>query len=464
VRTPTRRSSAVVATAVVLSGLVSGASGGGFSVAAAEPDDMVTDWNVIALATIGGAQLTTAPVAGQTPAAGLGQPPPLAPIHLAMVHGAVYDAVIAIVGGYEPYLYDPSSTPAGASKAAAAATAARDVLAAIIEQSPFPAADAANIRANARIRLDALYASSLAEVPDGQAKLDGIAVGQNAAAAMLADRARDGGDGRFGTPATFEEGQLPGQWRALSTLPTANVFNWVARVRPFTMNSQDQFRTEGPLALSSRQYAAEFNEVKALGAKTGSTRNVEQNRLASFVSANPVPIMNGALRTLGANLSVTDQARLFVQSSMASADALIGCWDDKDHWNFWRPQTAIQNAANDGNAATVADPTWESVLTNPGYPDHPSGYNCFTASIMTSARLFFGTDRASFTLASPGSTVNGLPGAVTRNYTRFSAVIDDAIDGRIYTGFHFRTPDVQGAWLGKKAAQWVDKNFFEPTN
>ncbi len=463
-RTPTRRSSAVVAAAVVLSGLVSGASGGGSSVAAAEPNDMVTDWNIIALATIGGPQLATPPIAGQAPAAGLGQPPPLAPIHLAMVHGAIYDAVIAIAGGYEPYVYDPVSRPASASKAAAAATAAHRVLAAIIEQSPFPVADAANIRANATAWLDASYASSLAEIPDGQPKLDGIAVGQNAAAAMLFERARDGGDGRFGTPATFQEGSLPGQWRALSSAATANVFRWVADVRPFTMKRQDQFRTEGPLPLTSLEYAAEFNEVKALGAKDGSTRTLEQNRLASFVAANPVPIMNSALRALGADLSATDQARLFVESSMASADALIGCWDDKDHWKFWRPQTAIRNAAADGNADTVADPAWESILTNPGYPDHPSGYNCFTAAMMTSARLFFGTDKASFTLSSPGSTANGLPGAVTRPYTRFSGVIDDAIDGRIYTGFHFRTPDVQGAWLGKKAAQWVDKNFFEPTN
>jgi hypothetical protein len=160
-------------------------------------------------------------------------------------------------------------------------------------------------------------------------------------------------------------------------------------------------------------------------------------------------------------LSTSDQALLFVKTSMASADALIGCWDDKDYWNVWRPQTAIREAANDGNPATSAQAEWLTLFPTPGYPDHPSGYNCFTGAVWHSAKALFGTDKIAFQLTSPG--VSPVPGS-TRSYTRFTDVIDDTINGRILNGSHFRTPDVQGAWIGKKAAKWVDKHYFEPVD
>jgi hypothetical protein len=222
--------------------------------------------------------------------------------------------------------------------------------------------------------------------------------------------------------------------------------------------------------MTSAEYAAEFNEVKALGAQTGSSRTEAQTLLAGFVSANPIPFMNRGLREVAAarGLSTVDQARLFVNTSMASADALIGCWNDKAHWNVWRPQTAIREAANDGNPATEPQGDWLSLFATPGYPDHPSGYNCYTAGFWYSARLFFGSDKASFQLTSPGvppgpGVVVPVPGS-TRSYARFTGVIDDTINGRILNGFHFRTPDVQGAWIGKKAAQWLAKHYFEPVD
>lgn len=139
---------------------------------------------------------------------------------------------------------------------------------------------------------------------------------------------------------------------------------------------------------------------------------------------------------------------------MAAADALIDCWDNKDHWSFWRPITAIRNAADDGNDATTAQADWLPLFATPPYPDEPSGYNCYTAAMMYSARLFYGTDKIGFQMTSPGSNT-------TRTYTRFSHAIDDAVDGRIYNGFHFRFADVHGAWIGKKVAQWIDKHFFD---
>ena len=153
---------------------------------------------------------------------------------------------------------------------------------------------------------------------------------------------------------------------------------------------------------------------------------------------------------------------------MGGADALISCWHNKKVWSAWRPQTAIREAANDGNPLTSPDPEWLSLFATPGYPDEPSGYNCYTGGFWYGARYFFGTDKMSFSLTSPGVPANanagnpvGVPGS-TRSFTRFSGVVDDTIEGRILNGFHFRTADVHGAWIGKKTAQWIDKHFFQP--
>jgi hypothetical protein len=402
---------------------------------AAEPGDMVLQWNTKAIGAIGNAPTATPP--------GLGQPPPLQLIQLAIVQGAVYDAVNAIDRTHEPYL-DGLSAPSSASPAAAAATAAHHALVALTPATLPQVVDS----------LDAQYAASLATIPDGQAKTDGIAVGAAAAAAMIAQRT---GDGRFGSR-TFTVGTEAGEWRLVPPL-NANVFAWVSDVRPFTLKRASQFRTEGPPDLASAQYAVEFNEVKAVGRATGSTRTPAQELLAAFVSTNPVPILYRALREIAAarGLSTSEQARLLAMTSFSGADGVIGCWESKVHWSFWRPLTAIWNAADDGNAATAADPTWTSLVPAPGYPDNPSGYNCVAASTMYAARMFFRTDRISFTLNNPAS----VPPTV-REYHRLTDVIDDAIDGRVLIGLHFRSADVQGAWLGKKVAQWVYRHEFGP--
>jgi hypothetical protein len=405
------------------------------SVVAAEPTDMVLEWNFNAVNAIGNLPTATPP--------GLGQPPPLSPIHIAMVHVAMFDAVNAIDGTRKPYL-GGLHAPASASQAAAAAAAAHGVLVGLTPAT-LPQVTAS---------LDALYVTSLGRIPDGASKTAGIAVGEAAAAAMLLNRA---GDGRFGTK-TFAVGTQPGAWRLVPPL-NANVFAWVGEVRPFSLRSAGQFRTAGPYDLGSRQYAKEFNEVKRIGG-AASTRTPAQNELATFVSVSPVGMMNRGLREIATarGLSTAAQARLFAMTSMSAADSLIGCWENKDHWLFWRPQTAIQEAANDGNPATEADPSWVSVIPTPGYPDNPSGYNCFTAGTMQAARAFFRTDKISFDLTS------ATPTPITRHYRRFTGVIHDAIEGRILIGLHFRSADVQAAWLGRKVAKWVAKHEFGPAD
>src|SRR5439155_1453467 len=178
-------------------------------------------------------------------------------------------------------------------------------------------------------------------------------------------------------------GPKSGEWRPIPPL-NANVFSWVGDVRPFALDRTSRLRTEGPPALDSAQYAIEFNEVKAIGAQTGSTRTAAQNELANFIVANPVVLTHRMFRELAVSkhLSTAEQARLFAMGTMSTADAFIACWDNKNFHHFWRPQTAIREADDDGNPATDPDAGWLSLFPTPGYPDSPSGYNCIAAAMM----------------------------------------------------------------------------------
>jgi hypothetical protein len=233
-------------------------------------------------------------------------------------------------------------------------------------------------------------------------------------------------------------------------------FAWVAKVKPFAIRRASQFRTAGPLSLTGARYAAEFNEVKALGALNGSTRTDAQTELGRFYAANPIPMLNKSLRDIVTRkgLSITRAARLFAMTSVSGADALIACWDDKAHYNFWRPITAIRLANTDGNPATTAQTDWLPFLPTPPYPEHPSGYNCFTGATTQAASEFFGTNRVRISLTSPITMT-------TKTYSRLNRIVNDTIDARIYLGFHFRTPDVQGAKLGRNVASYVADHYFE---
>lgn len=429
---------------IAMTGLIPAASVS----AAPEPTNMVLVWNENAVNVISQPGTNTPP--------GLGQGPPLAALHVAMVHGAIYDAVNAIDGSHAPYL-PGLSAPSTASQAAAVAQAGHDVLFGIT-----PAANTA-----VRTRIDGMLTASLALIDPSQAKTDGIEIGADAAAAMLAARANDGRTDVEPFPTSNDVGK----WRLVAPL-NANVQGQFATVVPLTLESPDQFPTEGLPALTSAQYAAEFNEVKALGAQSGSSRTEAQTLMAGFYTANPLFFYNTGLRVIATDqgLSTSEQARLFVKTSMAGADALIGCWNNKKLWSTWRPATAIHEAANDGNPLTSPDATWTSLFAAPGYPDEPSGYNCYTGGFWQSARFFFGTDKFAFSLRSPGVPANaaagnpvGVPGS-TRTYKRFTQVVKDTINGRILNGFHFRTADVHGAWIGKKTAQWIEKHYFGPVD
>jgi hypothetical protein len=408
-------------------------------------NDAVRVWNERAIIA-----LTNGPAAA-TP--GVQFTPPVAFIHLAIVQGAVYDAVNAIKGGHDPYL-DGLKAPTSASKGAAASTAAHDVLIGLVDQAPLTATLTAGVKSAIKARLDAEYASSLAEIPEDQAKAQGIKVGAAAADAMLAKRA---GDGRFGAPGfPVPASPGPGEWRPN---PVNDPNAWVRNVRPFTLPSPDYFQTSGPSSLTSGQYTAEFNEVKALGRATGSTRTAAQTSLAYWSAAHPVPMVYAAFRQVSASkgLTISQEARFYAMTSMTAADSLINCWAEKARWSFWRPTSAIQLADTDGNDATEPDTSWTSLLPLPPYPDEPSGANCAMGGIMNSAKAFFGSDAAEFDITSTGV---GPGTGSTRHYSHFTDVIPDMIEARILGGLHFRRADVNAAALGHSVADYVDKNFF----
>jgi hypothetical protein len=415
----------------------------------------VLEWNAHAATALFNAPTATVRGAGQAPTVGS--------LHMAMVQGAVYDAVNSIDGGYEPYLETVPSASSGASMDAAAATAAHNVLVAVIPVLPIsvtPPLTVDIVRTAIIDRLNTLYADSLTGISE-PAKTDGITAGAAAATAMLTDRLNDG---RF-VPFSFTEGTGVGDWRPTAVPPAVltDPFAWVGNVRPFVLKSPSQFRTDGPNAVNSDQYTVEFNEVKALGGDgvlTASARTPAQTALANFYTPNPVEMWNRTFRGIAVDqgLTMVEHARLFATLNLAGADALINCWNDKEFWHFWRPVTAIHLAATDGNPDTLEDTGWKPLFPTPPYPDHPSGYNCLTSSMMNAARGFFGTDKISFTVTNSPAI------GATRSYRRFHDVVKDVIDARIYLGIHFRTPDVQGAVLGKKVAFYLNKNFLQPVD
>jgi hypothetical protein len=375
---------------------------------------------------------------------------------IAMVTGAVYDAVNAIDGGYQPYLLDDSFDSSG-SQGAAAATAAYRVLRAITP----PARHAG---------LDTSYADTLLPIADGPAKQEGIDAGEAAAAAMLASRVGDG----FLASFTPEIGTDAGDWRPIGW-PAAPVFDpdgWVGTLKPFLIESAAQFRSEGPNALTSNAYTRDFNEVKKLGSLTSTKRTDDQTAAAVFWQFAPIALWNPLARDLADryDLDAADQARLYATINLAAADAAIACWDDKYYWSFWRPRAAIREGDTDDNPATIGDPNWESLfapsttttppLGTPPFPDHPSGHGCLTGATLHSMADFFGTSKIEITIVS-GRSLNGVPIA-PRHFDTLGQAINEVVDARVWGGIHFRTADVQGTLLGKKIARYLERYYFQP--
>ena len=247
----------------------------------------------------------------------------------------------------------------GTSAQAAAVAAAHEVLVTYVP--------------SARATLDAAYAASLAQIPDGKAKTQGIAFGIRAADSLIRLRAHDGRNDRI----LFTRPPAPGVWR-----PTPPAFlpmsaPWLGFVTPLLVHSATQFAPPPPPALTSARYTRDFNEVKAFGSVTSTVRTAAQTSTAMFFSGNALVQYNAALRdqVTVRHLDIVDAARMFAAIDMSVADAVISVWRAKYDYGFWRPITAINLADTDGNPATAPDPDWVPLLTTPHYPEYPSGYN-----------------------------------------------------------------------------------------
>jgi hypothetical protein len=236
----------------------------------------------------------------------------------------------------------------------------------------------------------------------------------------------------------------------------------VARLRDTAAGAQPtQFgpRRPPPPALTSARYTRDFAEVKALGSLTSTARTPAQTATALFFSGNALVQYNAGLRdqVTVRHLDIVDAARMFAAVDMSVADAIVTVWRAKYDFGFWRPITAINLADTDGNPATTADPTWVPLLVTPPYPDYPSGYNAFNATVSRGLEDVFHTRHLDLTLISTAA-----PG--TRHYDSGRALRRDVVDARVWLGIHFRTADTVARDLGIAIADWVLDHYFQPVH
>ena len=384
--------------------------------------DVVTDWNQITLATQG-----AVPGAVRTPPAARA---------LAMVHLAIFDSVNAIDRRFTPYAVDALADPT-ASPEAAAVAAAHAVL---VSLYPSRQAD-----------LDAAYAASLASIPDGIAKTEGIAVGNSVAAMILALRSSDGS--AVTLPYTLPPG--PGIYQPE---PAALFVAW-GKVTPFALKSGSQFRNEGPPTLSSAEYAVDYNEVRSVGALNSTTRTADQTEAAFFWMPNIQIMCNDIARLAAAakQNSLTDNARLFALLNLAGADTAIAVMDTKYTYNFWRPREAIRAGDTDGNDQTIADPTWTPLAYIGSHPDYNSQHSAYGGAAANVLASFFGSDDFSFSI-----TTSTAPGGVYRSYAGFSQAAIENMNSRVWLGVHFRTACRHGLNQGKQVGNYVVHHFLQP--
>ena len=390
-------------------------------------EDVVLQWNRVLMETV----LTP----GQHPAT------IMQVRSYAMMHAAIFDAVNSIDGGHTPYLTDVPGSQ-NASVEAAAAQAARDVLAAL-----YPTRVAV---------FDAELAASLQGIEDNRAQ-QGIRVGQIVAERMLATRANDGWTV---TPPSYTLPATPGNWQPTSSAAT---FTHYPSVIPFAIKSGYQFAPAPPPAMTSAQYAAHLNEVKEIGAVNSLTRTADQTQVARLwanvnTPTNFLLVWNNVARTVSdaRGLTTVERARLFALTNIALHDALQTTFASKFQHGLWRPVTAIRRADEDGNAATTADPSWSSLIAAPPYPSYAGNMAAIGTSQATILALFFGRDDIAYQHTWAGA------GGATRSYAGFNAMANEQERARVYGGIHFTFDNVAGQSVGRNVANYIFNNVMRP--
>jgi hypothetical protein len=396
-------------------------------VSGAARGDAVTEWNEIMQATV-----STAPTNAL-----------FQNRWAAIVQLAVFEAVNAIEGDYEPYLGGLIVAPPGASPDAAAIAAAYRTL--------------VTLRPGSAAALDAARTASLAAIPDGQAKDDGIAVGEDAAAAMLFLRAGDGWD----AVVPYTPGTNPGEWQPTPPALAPAAFTQWSQVTPFGLAEGSQFRLPPPPALHTGKYAINYLEVMLVGRVDSPFRPQDRTDVALFyAAATPVQVWNSAARqaSVAQGKTLSENARIFALLGLAIADATVAAFDTKYHYSFWRPVTAIRAGDTDGNDRTDADPLWLPLVTTPPFPSYPSAHGTLAGAARAAVERAFGKDGHAITLTHPDQP------AIVLNYTSFRQISDDIDDARVYGGIHFRSDQEAGTRQGRHVGQYILRNYLRSSD
>jgi hypothetical protein len=366
-----------------------------------------------------------------------------AAVYMGIVHAAIYDAAVAIEGGFKPYAIKLKA-PRDTSPAATIATAAHHTL---VGLQPALGLTPAQVAV-----LDGDYAIYLAAIPDGEAKTNGITVGEHVAAAVLALRANDGREKNPTLADLNPPSPGPGVWDPGSA-PAVGLR--LPGIRPLALENASQFLPDGPNALMSGEYARDFAQVKELGRVDSTTRTPEETTEARFWTDHDLRQWNDGMLRLAAarGLGLVQAARMLAMAHVAGGDAMIACFDAKYRYWFWRPYQAVPRADTDGNPSTEADPAWKPLGPTPNFPEYPSAHACHSGALTQALRRFFGTDKVQVSL---DSRITG----TTREYERLSDVVKDVNRARVLVGFHFFNSDQEGAALGRRIGRYVARHFF----
>jgi hypothetical protein len=385
--------------------------------------DVINEWSVMA------AQLATAPPAMH---------PLRAPVSLSLLHLGMYDAVNSVIGTREPYAVMATVSRPASPEAAAIEAGYRILLNEFPKQS---------------VALDAKRQALGESVPAGAAKTNGFAVGAAVAERLLALRADDK---RNAVVPPFAPGSGPGAYVLTPLVLSPVDSEFLAYVKPFTMTSPSQFRPSGPPPLGSERYAADYDEVMRLGAKVGSTRTAEQSETAKYWQPLAGTVWPATIRQMAKeqNLSLADRAHFEAAAFAAFADGLIGCWDAKFHFRFWRPVTAIRDGGGDGNDATAGNPSWEPFFETPNFPEYPAGHTCATAAVAHVIEDYFQREVQIPT--------HSILTKTERTYRKAADVVNEVIEARMLIGVHFRSANEAGADVGRNIATQIRSQFFKP--
>jgi hypothetical protein len=402
--------------------------------------------------------------------------PPIFSRHYTMAQIAVHDALNSIVPKYQTYALvnerDKDADPDAAIVAAAYWTFKK--IDAFLKTFP-PGTTGLALQTSGN-DWDGWYASSLDQVPNGEGKTRGIALGIKAADAIMAKRANDGyaqarivyvnGSGIMPAAGIYRPTIAQNPPLPFPNTHTGGLPYWATYMKGFGVSSANQFRGSAPPALTSSEYAQDYNEVKTVGARVGSTRTADQTLVANFWQETPTNIWNRFAREaiLNKKMDAWRSARLLALVNVSIFDGLLTCFDGLFHFYRWRPESAIRSMQDDGNAATEGQADWMPYVTDikvgpapqtstPPIPDYPASNSALGTAAAEAMTLFFATDETNVSLVTADVTTAG----ATRNFSSFSQAAKEYGDSRVFAGFNFRHSIKAGDELGKK----VGRNSFE---